>query len=70
MGGFAINGRQAWALFLGRDLTGVARDRKLWGLDYSPGEMNIHYIEPIPRFVASWSRPARCATTWPRRREI
>ena len=32
MGGFAINGRQAWALFLGRDLTGVARDRKLWGL--------------------------------------
>jgi hypothetical protein len=45
MGGFAINGRQAWALFLGRDLTGVACDRKLWGLDYSPSEMNIQYIE-------------------------
>jgi 4-amino-4-deoxy-L-arabinose transferase-like glycosyltransferase len=48
MGGFAINGRQAWALYLGRDLTGEARDRKLWGLDYSPGEMNIQYIETHP----------------------
>jgi hypothetical protein len=48
LGSLAINGRQTWAVMLGRDFNGVVRERKLWGLDYSPAQMNLPYVQSHP----------------------
>jgi hypothetical protein len=48
MNGFAINGRQAWSVVLGENLTGTARDARRAGLDYSPSKINVE---------AAWSDP-------------
>jgi hypothetical protein len=49
MHGFAINGRQAWSVVLGENLTGTARDARRAGLDYSPAKINVE---------VAWSDPA------------
>ena len=49
MNGLAINGRQAWSVVLGENLTGLARDARRAGLDYSPSKINVE---------AAWSDPA------------
>jgi hypothetical protein len=49
MHGLAINGRQAWSVVLGDNLTGLARDARRAGLVYSPSRINVE---------AAWSDPA------------
>ena len=47
MGGFAINGRQAWSLIL-QNPDGKSYDEKIYGLDYSPSQINLWYIQSHP----------------------
>ncbi len=47
MGTFAINGRQAWMAILNSP-DGKSYEQKLYGLDYSPKEVNLNYISGHP----------------------
>lgn len=47
MGTFAINGRQAWMAILNNP-DGRSYEQKLYGLDYSPKEINLNYISSHP----------------------
>ncbi|MDZ7344453.1 MAG: glycosyltransferase family 39 protein [candidate division KSB1 bacterium] len=50
MGRFAINGRQAWELILNR-ADGKSYEEKIYGLDYSPKQLNLDYIQSNPEIL-------------------
>lgn len=50
MGYFAINGRQAWEVILNNP-DGKSYDQKIYGLDYSPQQINLEYIQSHPETV-------------------
>ncbi len=54
MGTFAINGRQAWGLILSNP-DGKSYEEKIHGLDYSPKEVNLNYIQTHPDVIKSES---------------
>ena len=58
MGRFAINGRQVWEVILNQP-DGKSYEAKIYGLDYSPQQLNLEYIqshlETLPRFESSIS---------------
>ena len=47
MGHLAINGRQVWELVLNNP-DGKSYDQKIYGLDYSPQQINLEYIQSHP----------------------
>jgi hypothetical protein len=47
MGMLAINGRQAWEVILNNP-DGKSYDQKIYGLDYSPHQINLEYIQSHP----------------------
>ena len=47
MGTPAINGRQIWSLVL-NNTDGRSNNEKIFGLDYSPGQLNMKYIQSHP----------------------
>lgn len=55
MGTFAINGRQVWSIVLNRP-DGKSDNAKLFGLDYSPAEYNIRYIQSHPETLRQLSQ--------------
>jgi 4-amino-4-deoxy-L-arabinose transferase-like glycosyltransferase len=50
MGHFAINGRQAWEVIMNNP-DGKSYDQKIYGLDYSPQQINLEYIQSHPEAV-------------------
>jgi 4-amino-4-deoxy-L-arabinose transferase-like glycosyltransferase len=58
MGRFAINGRQVWEVILNQP-DGKSYEAKIYGLDYSPQQLNLEYIQSHPetltRFESSIS---------------
>ncbi len=50
MGMLAINGRQAWEVILDHP-DGKSYDQKIYGLDYSPHQINLEYIQSHPETV-------------------
>lgn len=50
IGSFAINGRQLWSLYL-RIPDGKSMNEKIFGLDFSPKQINIQYIKSNPKTV-------------------
>jgi hypothetical protein len=51
MGQFAINGREVWSVVLvQRD--GKSYEQKVYGLDYSPREINLEYLQRHPEAFA------------------
>ena len=50
LGFFAINGRQLWVLMLNNP-DGKSDEQKIWGLDYSPTQVNILYAQNHPEVV-------------------
>jgi 4-amino-4-deoxy-L-arabinose transferase-like glycosyltransferase len=52
MGHFAINGRQVWEVILNNP-DGKSYDQKIYGLDYSPQQINLEYIQSHPEVVKS-----------------
>jgi len=50
MGHFAINGRQVWEVILNNP-DGKSYDQKIYGLDYSPQQINLEYIQSHPETV-------------------
>lgn len=53
MGRFAINGRQAWELILNNP-DGKPYEEKIYGLDYSPKQINLEYIQSHPETLANF----------------
>jgi hypothetical protein len=53
MGRFAINGRQAWELILNNP-DGKSVDEKIYGLEYSPSQINLEYIQSHPETLAEF----------------
>ncbi|MDZ7343955.1 MAG: hypothetical protein ONA90_05515, partial [candidate division KSB1 bacterium] len=53
IGHFAINGRQVWLLILNH-ADGKSYDQKIYGLDYSPKQINLEYIESHPETLAKF----------------
>ncbi len=47
MGSPSLNGRQTWSLVLNNNDTRSYR-QKVFGLDYSPGQINLHYLREHP----------------------
>jgi len=52
MGMLAINGRQVWEVILNNP-DGKSYDQKIYGLDYSPQQINLEYIQSHPEAVES-----------------
>lgn len=52
MGTFVINGRQAWMKLLKSDID-KSTDEKIYGLDFSPSEINIHHVQKNPNVYHS-----------------
>lgn len=48
MGSFSINGRTAWMKIL-KNQDGKTYDQKIYGLDYSPREINLYYLQTHPK---------------------
>ena len=59
MGGFALNGRQAWSVLLGRDLGGPAQDAKRAGLDFSTSQINVRAVQEDPVLRAKLTHEAQ-----------
>jgi 4-amino-4-deoxy-L-arabinose transferase-like glycosyltransferase len=51
MGRFAINGRQAWQLIFNNP-DGKSYEEKIYGLNYSPKQINLEYIQSHPETLA------------------
>lgn len=47
MGSFSLNGRQTWSLVLSSTDT-RSYEEKIYGLDHSPGQINLHYLKEHP----------------------
>jgi 4-amino-4-deoxy-L-arabinose transferase-like glycosyltransferase len=47
MGGLALNGRQVWSAIVSQP-DDRSRDEQLFGLDYSPTELNLRYLQATP----------------------
>ena len=47
LGFFAINGRQLWVLLFNNP-DGKSPEQKIWGVDFSPSEVNIKYVQNHP----------------------
>jgi Dolichyl-phosphate-mannose-protein mannosyltransferase len=47
MGSFSLNGRQTWSLVLSSTDT-RSYEQKVYGLDHSPGQINLHYLKEHP----------------------
>ena len=63
LGSFAINGRQVWVLVLNYP-DDKSYEEKIYGLDYSPSETNIRYLQEHPearRTLRSGLRPRMIA---------
>lgn len=50
MGLFAINGRQVWEVIMNNP-DGKSYDQKIYGLDYSPQQINLEYMQSHPETV-------------------
>lgn len=50
IGDFALNGRQVWSVLLNYP-DGKSREEKVYGLDYSPSQINISYLMNHPEEV-------------------
>lgn len=53
MGQFSLNGRQVWSLLLSGDDSNRSYHEKISGLDYSPSEVNIQYLQKHPSEIQS-----------------
>ena len=53
MGRFAINGRVAW-MAIWNNPDGKSKAQKIYGLDYSPSQINLHYIQSHPEIVGQF----------------
>jgi len=56
MGTVAINGRQAWMAIIDNP-DGKSLDQKIYGLDYSPKEVNLAYVQSHPEAFRELSSP-------------
>lgn len=58
MGHLAINGRQVWTLIL-KNPDGKSYEEKLYGLDLSPSQINLSYVQSHPEVIGQFVSKVR-----------